>query len=158
MKRTLLPILIFGMVIVLYCQLYHSDMPLFIKTKDYQAEIRGEVYNPGVYSIDADETLESLIEKAGGLKETADLGSLSLLKKILHQDVIVIPEKEEAVKISINSATLEELMTLKGIGESKARNIIEYREQNSFHALEDIMNVKGIGSKIFEKIKDHISL
>jgi competence protein ComEA len=62
-------------------------------------------------------------------------------------------------KISINVGTKEELMTLNGIGESKALAIIAYREKNgSFKTLEDIMNVSGIGEAAFSKIKDYIKL
>lgn len=61
-------------------------------------------------------------------------------------------------KISLNNATKEELMTLPGIGESKALLIIEYRKNNRFNNIEEIMNVKGIGKSIYEKIKDLISL
>lgn len=62
-------------------------------------------------------------------------------------------------KVSINTASLEELLTLDGIGESKAKSIIEYREQNGkFQKIEDIMNVSGIGELAFEKIKDFIRL
>ncbi len=62
-------------------------------------------------------------------------------------------------KISINTASKEELMTLDGIGSSKAQDIIDYREKNGlFTALEDIMNVSGIGEAVYEKIKDKIKL
>lgn len=67
-------------------------------------------------------------------------------------------EVEESNKISLNKATLEELMTLKGIGESKAKAIIEYREKTPFKSIEEITNVKGIGKAMFEKIKDNISI
>ena len=60
--------------------------------------------------------------------------------------------------ISINSATLEELLTLPAIGESKAKNIISYREKNCFNSIEDIKNVSGIGDSVFEKIKDYITI
>ena len=65
----------------------------------------------------------------------------------------------KSTKVSINSATLDELKAIKGLGESKAKAIIEYRDKNNgFKSIEEIMNVKGIGKSIFEKIKDYITL
>ena len=64
----------------------------------------------------------------------------------------------ESKKISLNNASKEELMTLSGIGESKALAIIEYRKTHRFTTIEEIMNVKGIGNSIYEKIKDNISI
>ena len=60
-------------------------------------------------------------------------------------------------KVSLNNATLEELMTLPGIGEAKANSIIEYRKEQKFEKIEDIMNVSGIGEAIFEKLKEYIT-
>lgn len=68
-------------------------------------------------------------------------------------------ENEEDELISINTATKEELMTLPGVGESKANTIIAYREEHgAFKEIEDIMNVSGIGESAFEKIKDKITI
>lgn len=62
-------------------------------------------------------------------------------------------------KISINTATLEELMNLPGIGESKAKDIINYRETNGpFTSIEDLLKIKGIGESILAKIKENITL
>ena len=61
--------------------------------------------------------------------------------------------------ISINNASVEELMKLDGIGESKAKAIVEYRNTNgAFSKIEDIMNVSGIGQKAFDAIKDKITV
>ena len=60
-------------------------------------------------------------------------------------------------KININTATKDELMTLTGIGESKADKIIEYRNSNKFNTIDDIKNISGIGESIFNKIKDNIT-
>lgn len=62
-------------------------------------------------------------------------------------------------KININTATLTELQTLPGIGESKAQNIIDYRDTNGvFSSIEEIVNVSGIGNSVYEKIKDYITV
>ena len=61
-------------------------------------------------------------------------------------------------KIDLNTATMEQLHTLKGIGHKKALAIIEYRKTHKFTKIEDIMKVKGIGKKLFEKIKDQIEV
>ncbi len=66
---------------------------------------------------------------------------------------------EENAKVNINTATAEELSTLEGIGEMKAESIIEFRGNHGhFTKIEDLKNVKGIGDKIFEKIKDQITV
>lgn len=61
-------------------------------------------------------------------------------------------------KININTASKEELMSLKGIGEAKALSIIEYRENNPFTCIEELKNISGIGEKVFEQIKDYITI
>lgn len=66
------------------------------------------------------------------------------------------PNSNILSKVNINKATVDELMTLPSIGEKKAKLIVEYREKTGFKEPEDIMNVSGIGEKIFEAIKDFI--
>jgi competence protein ComEA len=61
-------------------------------------------------------------------------------------------------KIDLNRATMEQLHTLKGIGHKKAVAILEYRKEHNFTKIEDIMKVKGIGKKMFEKIKSEIEV
>ena len=72
---------------------------------------------------------------------------------VTNLDEIII----DTGKVSLNSATKEELMTVSGIGESKAEEIIKYREENgSFNTIEDIKNVSGIGDSKFENIRELI--
>lgn len=158
MKKIILPIFILISIFFIYFQINQDIEILEEKQIVYKTEIKGEINNPGIYEIEKNETLEQLIEKAGGVTEKADLRNLSLQQIILHKEVIVIPKKSEKIKVSINSATLDQLITLPGIGSSKANLIIEYRKTKSFKSIEDIMNVKGIGEKIFNKIKDLICL
>lgn len=66
--------------------------------------------------------------------------------------------KETSELININTASLEELMTLPNVGESKAKSIIEYRKENKFTTIEDVINVSGIGETLFEKIKAFITI
>lgn len=67
-------------------------------------------------------------------------------------------ENSVSSKININTATLEELMTLNGVGEAKALAIIEYRNTNKFTKIEDLMNVSGIGEALYNKVKDSITV
>jgi competence protein ComEA len=68
-------------------------------------------------------------------------------------------EKAAADKVNINSASAEQLQAISGIGPSMANNIIEYRTKvGKFNKIEEIMNVKGIGEKMFQKIKDRIAV
>ena len=143
-------------------------------------DIKGEVNSPGCYEIDNDKRVKDLIEIAGGLTKNASVDGINLSAKLSDEMVIVIDKKETVKKIetdnrvlvkpstsdtktngkiSINKATKKELMTLTGIGESKANSIIDYRTtKGPFKSLEDIKKVKGIGDSIFAKIKDYITL
>ena len=78
---------------------------------------------------------------------------------IIEKDEFIDDSLNSNIKISLNKANEEELMTLPGIGSSKAQDIIKYRQENGvFKSIEDIKNVKGIGEALFEKIKEHITV
>lgn len=97
------------------------------------------------------------------LSDDADTSSLNPYTILKDADVVTIPSTASSnnviSKISINSATVDELTVLKGIGPSLATRIIEYRESNGlFQTLDELMNVKGIGQSKFDNIKDSITL
>ena len=136
-------------------------------------EIKGEVKRPDVYKMEEESIIKDLIDKAGGLTENANIEKINRAKKLKDNELIVIPNddnineittsglvstaEEESGKININTADLSKLKEIPGIGDVKAKSIIEYREKNGgFKSIEDIKNIDGIGEKTFEKIKDSI--
>ena len=136
-------------------------------------DIKGAVKNPGVYQMKVGDRVKDALDAAGGLTEEADSQKVNLAKRLEDQMVIVVSKvgeeaeeipagatsKEEAKegKVNINTATVEELKTLKGVGEKKAEAIIEYRKKNgSFQTKEDLMKVRGIGKKLFESFQERI--
>ena len=130
--------------------------------------IKGEVINPGVYYVEETISVIDLITLAGGLTEYANaqainynqtliLGSVVLVPKIFVDDYEPITETNGL--ININTASLDELQTLKGIGEILGQRIIDYRnEYGYFQSIEDIQLVSGIKSSIYEQIKDFITV
>ena len=136
-------------------------------------DIKGAVKNPGIYQMKAGDRVKDALDAAGGLTDEADSQKVNLAQRVEDQMVIVVPKVgEEATeipaggtskeaakegKVNINTATVEELKTLKGVGEKKAEAIIEYRKKNgSFKTKEDLMKVRGIGKKLFESFHERI--
>ena len=139
-------------------------------------DVKGEIHHPGVYQMKAESRVKDLIEAAGGFTPLADDQKLNLAQLLEDQMVIVVPKKGEEVnselaqaptsqkkevgkegKVNINTATVEELKTLKGIGEKKAEAIIEYRKKNgSFKNKEELMKVRGIGKKLYESFQERV--
>lgn len=143
--------------------------------------IFGEVAAPGVYELSEDSRIYEAVDAAGGFTENAARESVNLASKVSDGMQITIYNKEEAASlpagsgsavgntgqggtsgsglVNLNTATKEELMTLKGIGEAKAEDIIRYREKSGgFKKIEDIMKISGIKEAGFQKIKDNITV
>lgn len=126
-----------------------------------EAEIKGEVSHPGVYSLKNGASLQDLIKAAGGETENADTDDQILMEPVKDGQIFVIGAKAgngEWEKISISTADLERLQQLPGIGPAMAQRIIDYRTEHPFQSLEELMEVKGIGEKTFEKLKDRIEM
>ena len=131
--------------------------------------ICGEVKKPGVYVFSDAPRLVEVVKHAGGFTKKADTSAVNQAESVTDGSQITIPAKQSKRsvertrdsttkgKVNINTASREELMTLNGIGESKASQIISYRETNgAFEKIDDIMNITGIKEGVFSKIKENI--
>ncbi len=132
--------------------------------------VSGAVVNHGVYSLPEGSRIYEAIALAGGMTEEGDFDALNQAQVLTDGQMVYVysygEEKTETLQaeesdglINLNTATKEELMTLSGIGESKAESIISYRESNGgFSSIEEIMNIEGIKEGIYSKIKDKIKV
>lgn len=151
-------------------------------------DIKGMVVNPGIYEVDSTSRVNDVITLAGGLLEGADTSKINLAKIVEDEMTIIIYSTEEVLEkfkeencvcekcditndacinnvtdnnklININTADYIELQEINGVGETKAKKIVEYREEKGlFTSIEDIKNVPGIGESLFEKIKIYITI
>ena len=154
-----------------------------IMPQNCYVDIKGEVLRPGVYEFSCENRMQEVIKKAGGFTEEADETKINLAQKITDQMQIIVPnvhskqedgltegnsEKGSSTNtsvsnskqgtININTATLEELQTIKGIGKKKAEAILQYRkEHGAFRTKEDLLQVKGIGKKALEAIESQVN-
>ena len=146
----------------------------------FYVHICGEVVSPGVYELKEGSRVFQAIEKAGGVTDQAAAEYLNMAEQVKDGMKIVVPGKEEVeaakargeislqaeaslnvqkTKVNLNTATKEELMTLRGVGEAKAADILKYRESHGgFQKIEDIMKISGIKDAAFQKIKDDITI
>ena len=140
---------------------------------DIYVHICGAVINPGVYQVPVGTRVYQALELAGGSSDDAYLSGINLADKLADGQKVYIPAEGEnaegilsidsggvqSVMININTASEAELMTLPGIGQSRAKDIINYRVKNGlFESINDIMKVSGIKEAAFEKIKDLIKV
>lgn len=132
-----------------------------MQSDEMTVTVTGAVDEPCDLTLPLYSTINDALEMIT-LKENADISALNPNTILKDADVLNIPyqkEESELARISINTATAEELCTLSGIGETTAQRIVDYRNTNGlFQTIEDLMNVKGIGEAKFEKIRDMITL
>ena len=126
----------------------------------YTINLSGEFLRTGTYLIPSNWTLNMLFEY-GGLTADADIRGFVLTDLVEEREYNLL-KKDSTPKgsglININTADIYELVTLNGIGEVLATNIIEYRNKKRFDSVEEIKNVKGVGNYIYEKIKTFITV
>jgi competence protein ComEA len=145
----------------------------------------GAVRRPGVYRLRLGQRVQDAIRRAGGASGTTDLQAINLAAKIADGQQIVVPRKAAAgtagsgtaaggsglagadagagaapsAPINLNSATVEQLDTLDGVGPATAQKILEYRTQHGgFSAVEDLAQIPGIGPKKLEALKAQVTV
>ena len=143
-----------------------------------KVHVSGEVLYPGVIEIEEGARIIDAVNVAGGLTEEADITRVNLAyiledamkiyipnvneqedekQQIISSESTITTNKENKVVVNINTASVEELQKISGVGNSTATKIVEYRKQNGkFSTIEDIRNVSGIGDSKYEQIKNYI--
>lgn len=141
---------------------------------EYAVYVSGAVKKPGLFRYSRTARVYDAIQSAGGFRKKADRDAVNLAQPLTDGEQIHVPYRtpkssektaDTATKnhtteeqlININTASLEELMTLPGIGEAKAGSIIAYRKQHGFFSKkEDLMEISGIKEGVYNKIKNFI--
>ena len=158
-----------------------------LETEKIAIHIIGEVKKEGIVYLEASSRIVDAIKEAGGATKEADLSQINLAYELQDGQKIYIPNKNEKIseyitissgnnviieennssaeterkenKVNINTANVNELDNLPGIGPSLAQRIIEYREENgNFKSIEELQNVKGIGEAKYSDIKDNVTI
>lgn len=133
------------MVIVIYSK---DEIKDYLNTKEEEKIIGEKCQNEIIVN-------DSCVKSTDSNGGTSDNDSSENNNDVTSKDS---SEDDSDVKlVSLNTASIEELMTLSGIGESKAKAIIEYREKKKFETIQELKEVSGIGDALFEKIKDSIT-
>lgn len=150
-----------------------------VTSKEITVYVSGEVNKPGIVTLTDGDRLATAVEKVGGTTKKADLNGINMAIKLQDEMHYIIPKIGEVVKdnvsqtvsndntndsktsqtplININTATIEELDALPGVGEATANKILNHRSENGeFKSIEEIKNVNGIGDKKFEEMKNLI--
>ncbi|MFG6114265.1 helix-hairpin-helix domain-containing protein [Halobacillus sp. MO56] len=145
------------------------DSKTSIEHENIVVDVKGAVVKPGVYELSAGSRVADAIQMAGGMRKEADPTSVNLAQRLIDEMMIIVnsygnlkEEGSESVtddKIRINYADVNEIQQLNGIGESKAKAIVQHREENGlFQTMDDLLDVSGIGEKTLENIGDSIQI
>ena len=136
----------------------------------------GAVHAPGVYELPSGSRIYHVIQAAGGMLPEAETRAVNQAQELSDGEQITVPTVEEAQepaqpavsggsavsgdgKVNLNTAGIEELCSLTGVGEGRAQAIVDYREQNGgFQSIEELMNIDGIKEKTFEKLKEEVTV
>ncbi len=126
--------------------------------------VSGAVLTPGVYSLPAGSRVEDAVLAAGGFAPGAEEDGINLAAEVVDGQQVDVPgivstSHVNAGRVNINTATVDELDALPGIGPTTAQEIVDYRlEHGNFASIQEIRNVPGIGPATYDKIKDYITV
>ncbi len=138
-------------------------------------DVAGAVRRPGVYRLRAGARVRDALQHAGGATRRANTAAVNLAAKVTDGQQIVVPERAVGIAaapapsagasgamavapISLNSATLEQLDTLQGVGPSTAQKILDWRTQNGgFASVDDLAQIPGIGPKKLEALRPQVT-
>lgn len=139
-------------------------------------QVAGEVRRPGVYTVPAGARVHEAVQQAGGLTRRADQAGVNLVAKVSDGQQVIVPRRGAAgavaagsggagaaggppgAKVSLGSATPEQLDGIDGIGPTLAQRIVEYRQKNGgFSSVDELRQVDGIGEKRFESLREAVT-
>jgi competence protein ComEA len=138
-----------------------------VPVADVRVYVSGAVNNPGVYPLDEGDRWIDALEAAGGARADADLSRVNLARRIQDEDQIVVPTlgqvgiaaASQGPLVNINTATEDELMSLRGIGEVRAANIVGSRTSDGpFASVQDLVDRDLIPRSVLEDISDQITV
>ena len=147
-------------------------------------DVGGAVARPGVYRLPADARVCDAVDLAGGATARADLSAVNLAARLADGQQVVVPEKGQSasadgtgagaegggapstgetggsgVPVNLNTATIDELDALAGVGPATAQKIVDFREANGgFSSVEQLLDVPGIGDAKFAALKDQVTI
>jgi competence protein ComEA len=136
--------------------------------------VAGHVRHPGLVSLPAGSRVQDAIRAAGGVTSGADLDAVNLARKLIDGEQVLIPGPGDPLPplpagagptpgttttpLDLNTATLEQLDTLPGVGEVTAGRIVAYRSAHPFTTVDELLEVPGIGQRRFEQLKDLVTV
>jgi competence protein ComEA len=134
--------------------------------------VAGRVRRPGLVRLAAGSRVQDALRAAGGVTAGADLDAVNLARKLVDGEQVRIPGRGEAVAapappggtavpagpVDLNSATVEQLDALPGVGEVTAGRIVAYRSAHPFTSVDELLEVPGIGQRRFEQLKDLVTV